>query len=386
MLKRTGSTGVKLNHYKLVDIMNDTDSITDLTKINLERNDFLLPHVVDFVESENWLNLRPEYQRRLVWNQKTKSIFIESLLLNIPIPPVFLYEHELNQYEVVDGQQRLNAICEFYNNKFKLTGMETLKALNDRTFSQCPDNIKRELARRRISATTIEPLSIEELNKFDIRKEVFNRLNTGGRHLNNQELRNCNYPGVFNELLVELAATTTFTKAWGIPPYKYSGPESEYPPRLLKNTTFNRMLDCENVLRFFAINEFGNATKGTMDKCMAHYLNSNEDKINSLRRLFILRINALADILGDRIFKAKDPENGTWTTRKQIYDAQMQAIGDFISDLKTLKKNKKRVIESIEKKFDEDNLYERVIEQHQTAKSIKKNTSIFTEIFRGSIS
>src|SRR5713226_1145692 len=78
-----------------------------------ERNDFFLPQILDYVKKNQWLNLHPEYQRRLVWDVKKKSLFIESLLLNIPIPPIFLYESELNRYEVMDGQQRLNAIIEF---------------------------------------------------------------------------------------------------------------------------------------------------------------------------------------------------------------------------------------------------------------------------------
>ncbi len=69
-----------------------------------ERNDFLLPQVLDFVKQRRWLNLRPEYQRRQVWDDAKRSLFIESLLLNVPIPPVFLYEYDLSRYEVMDGQ------------------------------------------------------------------------------------------------------------------------------------------------------------------------------------------------------------------------------------------------------------------------------------------
>ena len=76
-------------------------------RLSQERSDFLLPQIQDFVAKRKWINLRPEYQRRLVWDVKKRSLFIESLLLNIPIPPLFLYEQELGRYEVMDGQQRL---------------------------------------------------------------------------------------------------------------------------------------------------------------------------------------------------------------------------------------------------------------------------------------
>src|SRR5712671_3233505 len=89
-------------------------------RVTQERNDFMLPQIRDFVTEKKWLNLRPEYQRRLVWDAKKKSRFIESLLMNIPVPPIFLYETELNRYEVMDEQQRLNTILEFYENNLAL--------------------------------------------------------------------------------------------------------------------------------------------------------------------------------------------------------------------------------------------------------------------------
>lgn len=89
-----------------------------------DRLDFLLPSVCEFVRARKWLNLHPEYQRRLVWDDRKKSRFIESFIMNVPIPPVFLFEQDLNRYEVMDGQQRLNAVLEFYENRFSLKGLE----------------------------------------------------------------------------------------------------------------------------------------------------------------------------------------------------------------------------------------------------------------------
>src|ERR1039458_3119627 len=120
-------------------------------RVTQERNDFLLPQIRDFVRDKKWLNLRPEYQRRLVWPQEKKSLFIESLLMNIPIPPVFLYESDLNRYEVMDGQQRLNAILEFYENNLELKGLETWAVLNGLTYIKCPPRIQRGLDRDRKS-------------------------------------------------------------------------------------------------------------------------------------------------------------------------------------------------------------------------------------------
>src|SRR5262245_34137240 len=124
-------------------------------RVTQERNDFLLPQIRDFVREKKWLNLRPEYQRRLVWDRQKKSLFIESLLMNIPVPPIFLYENDLNRYEVMDGQQRLNAILEFYENRLTLAGLETWKVLNGLTYSECPPRLQSGLDRRRISANVL---------------------------------------------------------------------------------------------------------------------------------------------------------------------------------------------------------------------------------------
>lgn len=90
-------------------------------RIVQERNDFFLPHVVDFIEERAWGNLRPEYQRRLRWDDKKKSQLIESFLMNVPVPPVFLFEASLSAFEVMDGQQRLSSVVDFLQNRFSLT-------------------------------------------------------------------------------------------------------------------------------------------------------------------------------------------------------------------------------------------------------------------------
>lgn len=180
-------------------------------RVTQERSDFLLPQILEWVRQKRWINIRPEYQRRLVWDRRKKSLFIESLLMNIPIPPVFLYEYDLSRYEVMDGQQRLNAVLEFYEGDLVLSGLTTWKALNGLTYSECPPRIRRGLDRRRISANVLLAENIKKKTDADfIRRTVFERLNTGGQQLNAQELRNAVYSGPFNELLIELAGNRLF--------------------------------------------------------------------------------------------------------------------------------------------------------------------------------
>ena len=88
--------------------MNASDRViekhfeTGRLRVVQEKNELFLPHVVDFIVKDKWGNLRPEYQRRLRWDDAKKSRLIESFIMNVPVPPVFLYEVTLGSFEVMD--------------------------------------------------------------------------------------------------------------------------------------------------------------------------------------------------------------------------------------------------------------------------------------------
>jgi Protein of unknown function DUF262 len=94
-----------------------------------------------------YINVHPDYQRRHRWDTKKRSQLIESLLLNIPIPPLFLFENDYNQYEVMDGRQRLDAITQFLENSYALRGLEYWPELDGTTFNDLPPTIQRGLSR-----------------------------------------------------------------------------------------------------------------------------------------------------------------------------------------------------------------------------------------------
>jgi Protein of unknown function DUF262 len=114
-------------------------------RIVIESNREKLPGFVNQLRDPNYMDLRPFYQRRPRWDVKTQSLLIESFIMNIPVPPVFLYERDFNSYEVMDGQQRITAIRDFYANTFKLRGLETWPELNGRSYTTLPEKFGRGL-------------------------------------------------------------------------------------------------------------------------------------------------------------------------------------------------------------------------------------------------
>lgn len=306
--------------------------------------------------------------------------------MNIPVPPIFLYEVDLSRYEVMDGQQRLNAIVEFYKNEFKLVGLETWSALNGKTFQQCPPRIRSGLDRRRISANVLlaESASTPEQISF-IRRTVFERLNTGGQALNAQELRNSLYSGPFNNLLIELAGDRLFDKIWEIPPYDdhYRNGDGYISPDLAKNNLFKRMTDCEIVLRFFAFRRL-QAIKGSaraiLDYCMEEYREADSAVLGEMREAFLRALQTSHRIFEDQTFRVKE-KDGRWKLSQALFDAVMVAVDSFSDKTAALIVNRQKIKKALQVKFNDEVAYQYLIGKLNTAAAIKGRSSIVKEIF-----
>jgi hypothetical protein len=192
---------------------------------------------------EAQINLNPEFQRRDRWTKPHQSRFIESIIMNVPIPPVFLGEDEYGSYVVLDGRQRLTAVSEFLKNTYSLEKLKVWDDLNGKTFNDLKKlKLDKFFTRRFIPAIIILKESSPEV-KFD----VFERLNTGSVIAEPMEIRNAVFQGGFNDQLRALSDDHTFRKLWGIPTNDL---ERE------KDQTYKKMVDIELVLRFFALREY----------------------------------------------------------------------------------------------------------------------------------
>jgi len=357
-------------------------------RLTQERSDFLLPQVVDFVRKERWINLRPEYQRRSVWDTPKRSLFIESLLLNIPIPPIFLFEQALSRYEVMDGQQRLNSVAEFYENGFPLRGLEKWSELNGLRYRDLPETLQRGLDRRRISATVLlaESTKKKEFTQNDIRKLVFERLNTGGQTLNAQELRNCLYAGRFNDQLTLLAGNGLFTGIWEIPSYAENVDAHGFAaPVLRENPLYKRMLDCQIVLRFFALRESGKikgSIRSMLDDCMERYQDISQDDADKLGALYVEVLTTAHQIFGNRVFRLKTPK-GKWELSVPLYDGIMVAISRLLNTKDQLISEKAAIMKRVETLLGDVKAYEVIVGRPNTSQAIRDRLHILTKAVEG---
>lgn len=200
------------------------------------------------------IDLNPNFQRRDAWTDQDKSRLIESLMLNIPVPPIILAESKTkrNTYIVIDGKQRLLSIRRFYGSSedfkpLKLSGLTVLKDLNGKTRGQIGEDRLRDFDNQ-----TIRTIVIKNWPDESFLYTVFLRLNTGSKKLSPQELRQALKPGQFLDFLDDATANSDIIK------------------RMLNNKNPDpRMKDVELALRYYAfkyyIEDFNGNLKQFLD-------------------------------------------------------------------------------------------------------------------------
>ncbi|WP_422413916.1 MULTISPECIES: DUF262 domain-containing protein [unclassified Endozoicomonas] len=248
--------------------------------------------------------LNPEYQRRHRWNNKKRSALIESLIMNVPLPPIFLYEYEYSTYEVMDGLQRLTAIASFYQDEFHLEGLEKWPELNGKRYSQLPKLVKQGIDRRYISSIILLHETAKSDRQADILKQmVFDRINSGGEKLTPQEKRNANYDGKLNMLCIRLSSQEALCKTWDIP--EGLDIESIHSDRVI-NKLYKTMGDVELVLRFFAYRQRAELQKTSLESYLDFYLEKGnyfpDELLENLEVLFKDSINLAFELFGESAF------------------------------------------------------------------------------------
>ncbi|OJH42434.1 DUF262 domain-containing protein [Cystobacter ferrugineus] len=307
----------------------DEQSLSSLEEKYSEQMRQIFPTKIDLpwltlkTQIDEQINLRPEFQRRDRWSDDKRSRFIESVIMNVPVPPVFLGEEKLGKYVVLDGRQRLTAAYKFLSNELRLEGLKIWTEVNGLTYAE----IKKKGFAATIERRFLSAILLTHESSPEVKYEVFDRLNTGGVIAEQMEVRNAIFPGPFNTMLHELSEDRTFRQLWGIP-------DSQDPVALERNVLYREMGDLELVLRFFALREA--SLKGMRFKDRLSDLMSTQNaafkKDASLQACeaatFRQAIANCFKVFGDDAFKLKKDSNKKANRSAPYADAVMQALAD----------------------------------------------------------
>ena len=188
----------------------------DPNKIRISIKPFNIKLISEMIQNGD-IDLNPEFQRHFVWNSEQKDRLIESLLLRIPLPVFYFCEDNEGRQTVVDGLQRLTTINDFMENKFPLKNLEYLnEGVKNRYYRDDPKTGKKGLDPkyyRWFNMTQFTVNVIDPSSPTDVKYNIFKRINTGGKALNNQEIRNCVASTKMRNLLKKMVSSKEFNDA-----------------------------------------------------------------------------------------------------------------------------------------------------------------------------
>ena len=312
---------------------------------------------------EGELNLQPDYQRKFVWDKKTMSKFIESLLLSIPVPTIFLAENSDNSFEVIDGQQRLTTIFAFMKSKIneeeqlklstelkeiealKLYGLETLKQYNKKGYLDLED------IQRKFNNVSLPMVIIQKDSTEDIKYDIFARINSGSIKLNNQELLNVMYRGVLLKKLNEIALEKSVDDLFG------------NRPVLKKRFGYHEILLRARAMECFISNKSWNLQEvevenpeilgkskkkynGRLNSVILDYLKefrNSESESNNLSAFLNDAVKKVEIVFGDMAFKRVGGAKST-SINKTIAELQLVVLSKF--DIKMIEEKKGKIRDS----------------------------------------
>lgn len=345
------------------DIKLTNDEINEKYKkgevrIITEQARYPLNTIVNMVNSDDYI-LNPEFQRRHRWDATRKSKLIESFIMNVPIPPIFLYEREYSVYEVMDGLQRLTAISQFYEDRFALQDLAEWKELNGLKYSQLPEQIKKGIDRRYISSIILlQETAKSETEANRLKQLVFERINSGGEKLKAQEIRNALFPGGLNNLTISLSRNKYFCKLWDIPePDETEITTGQARQEVIEDKYFKDMSDAELVLRFFAYRQIEQWQGNTMEFFLDEFLKKGNEQfddqvLNNLKKTFNETVEFAYNLFDEKAFWLHRNREEKWfhyeRPTKILYDPLMQVLANNLNSKEKILAKKNEIVDGLE--------------------------------------
>jgi hypothetical protein len=283
------------------DEQDDFYSDDDLFKISSWGADLSFRELISRYNEDELV--KPELQRNYVWDKTEASRFVDSVLLGLPVPSIFLAKTKDEKLLIIDGYQRFMTVRDYVRGIFSKDKSVFKLSKSDKIHERWRGKAFLELSedeQRKIRNTTIHAIIFMQqhpVNGDTSLYQVFERINSSGRTLLPQEIRNCIYQGPINSLLFELNANKNWRTLWG----------AEVPDE--------RMRDLEHILRFFALSDekILSSDKAPSRISLKKYLNQYMDSVNkadlvaNLRARFDVTIKFVHEHFGNSAFHNLSP-------------------------------------------------------------------------------
>ena len=334
-------------------------------RLHTETLDFSIATLLDSLEKGNIFV--PEFQRRYVWSPSQASRLIESLIIQCPIPVIYLNQEKDERLSVIDGNQRLLSLLKFIrNNEFELKGLTAYPELEGLKFFQLDPRFQRHILNR-----TLRCIIIAKDTHPQIKFDVFERLNSGSVKLTSQELRHGLYHGTFMKLINELAKD----KNWRA---------------LINPGADKRMKTEELVIRFFAFHYNLNNYKKPLANFLNEYCDANkeitpEQKIE-FTRVFRTTTQNLNTLFGDLAFKIFDGELKPINNfNAALFDAEMLSLSSINKVITATDIVKQRFIKELGELFYDDDFVKLISYSTSDKNPINKRVKILSDLVRENI-
>lgn len=360
-------------------------------RIVTEQARYPLTAIPGMVDGDDY-ELNPEFQRRHRWDDVRKSRLIESFIMNVPIPPIFLYEARYSFYEVMDGLQRLSAIRDFYRDEYALEGLQEWSDLNGKRYSQLPQEVRRGVDRRYLSSIILLHETAKTKEEAQRLKQlVFERINSGGERLTPQESRNAVFPGPLNDLCIELSHDENLRALWHIPDLSSKAAKdsvSKDEERLIGISLYKTMGDVELVLRFFAYRQqLEKQERLTLRDYLDVYLRKGNllpaDELVRMGQIFQETVLLVRQIFGSYSLSMYKESHGKWryTGRPTltVYDPLMWSASNFLYKADELRARSALIRAELKKFYTRESQY--FSGRTADRRDIEKRNSLFLGFF-----
>lgn len=301
--------------------------------VSFDNYDLSVRELLTMFENQD-IVIPPEYQRQFIWDDERQSKLVESIFLGIPVPNVFMATNKDSTWDIVDGVQRVSTLVHYCGsgklltmiNKSKnlvMTGIEKLYSLKHFEFYQLPRPIQLAFLTRPMRVTVLDDKS-----DFEVRFDLFERLNTGGILLTSQEIRNCIFRGRFNDSLKDLAKNEDFNEVVKLKPADQSNGTRE-----------------EFILRFFAFLDNYTEFEHSVKDFLNDYMKTNREKklSENKMRIFNKTFRFIRESLPEGINRG-----GRKITPVNLYEAVSVGTALALSENNKIPKNKlKNIVEDI---------------------------------------